>query len=268
MERMTDLEERLQRWLNRCVPHHTVRLNVARNLRQGIEREVWDCRCQTDPGQLDAILVVFRPGSLEAVNTNLPPELASEKCFLAMAELPALGIPTPVALGWAVASGDAAVLYEKVDRTEWGSGTRVIAAGVLARLHNLLETRLSRRLQELVRLSDPREHRTTGGRAPRGKRITLVHGDYFSKNILPVAGGLCIVDWETFALGDPMWDLAFLIGADRGLTDEGVEAVIAEYASFATVDRARLMWHKQEWAAFWRARERRSVDSSNTGHVS
>jgi len=95
-----------------------------------------------------------------------------------------------------------------------------------------------------------------------------VHGDYFSKNILPVAGGLCIVDWETFARGDPMWDLAFLIGAERGLTDDEVEAVIAEYASGAALDRDRLMWHKQEWAAFWRARERRSVDSSNAGHVS
>ena len=268
MERMTDLEERLQRWLNHCVPHHPVCLKAARNLRQGVEREVWDCRCQADAGQLDAILVVFRPSSLEAVNTNLTPELASEKCFLAMRELPALGIPTPTALGWAVAGGEAAVLYEKVERMEWVSGTRVIAAGVLARLHNLREARLSRRLQKLVRLSDPREHRTTGGRAPRGKRITLVHGDYFSRNILPVAGGLCIVDWETFARGDPMWDLGFLIGADRDLTDDEVEAVIAEYASSATVDRERLMWHKQEWAAFWRARERRSVDSSNAGHVS
>jgi len=265
---MTDLDERLQRWLNHCVPDRPVCLEAARNLRQGIEREVWDCRCQADTGQLDAILVVFRPGSLEAVNTNLPPELVSEKCFLAMLELPALGIPTPTALGRAVAGREAAVLYRKAERTEWGSGTRAHAAGFLAHLHNLREAHLSRRLQELVRLSDPREHRTTGRRAPRGKRITLVHGDYFSSNILPVAGGLCIVDWETFARGDPMWDLGFLIGADRDLTDDEVEAVIAEYASSATVDREQLMWHKQEWAAFWRTRERRSVDSSNAGHVS
>jgi len=258
MERMTDLEERLQRWLDNCVPHHPVCLKAARNLRTQIEREVWDCRCQADAGQLDAILVVFKPGSLKAVNTNLPPELVSEKCFLTMMELPALGIPTPTALGCAVAGREAAVLYKKVERTEWVSGTRVIAAGVLARLHNLREAHLSRRLQELVRLSDPREYRTTGGRAPRGKKSTLVHGDYFSKNILPVAGGLCIVDWETLARGDPMWDLAFLIGADRDLTDEEVEAVIAEYASGATVDRDRLMWHKREWSAFWRAPQRRS----------
>jgi len=268
MERMTNPKEHLWKWLNRCLPRDPVFLKAARNLRQGVEREVWDCRCQTDAGQLDAILVVFRPGSLEAVNTNLPPELVSEKCFLAMLELPSLGIPTPTTLGWAVAGREAAVLYKKVERTEWGSGTRVHAASVLARLHNLREARLSRRLQELVRLSDPREHRVTGRRVPMGKSITLVHGDYFSRNILPVAGGLCIVDWETLALGDPMWDLAFLIGADRDLTDDEVEAVIAEYASGAALDRDRLMWHKQEWAAFWSARDRRSVDSSNAGHVS
>ena len=233
-----------------------------------MEREVWDCTCQAGDNQLDAILTVFRPGSLETVNTNLPPELVSEKCFLAMRELPALGIPTPTALGWAVAGREAAVLYKKVERTEWGSGTRVHAASILARLHNLREARLSRRLRKLVRHSDPREHRTTGGRAPTANDRRLVHGDYFSKNILPVAGGLCVVDWETFGWGDPMWDLGFLIGADRALTDEEVEAVIAEYASGATLDRDRLMWHKQEWAAFWRARKPRSVDSSNAGHVS
>lgn len=65
-----------------------------------------------------------------------------------------------------------------------------------------------------------------------------------------------------------MWDLAFLIGADRDLADDEVEAVIAEYASGATVDRERLMWHKQEWSAFWRARERRSVDNGDACHVS
>jgi aminoglycoside phosphotransferase (APT) family kinase protein len=61
---------------------------------------------------------------------------------------------------------------------------------------------------------DPREERTTGGDAPTSKRKTLVHGDYFSANILSVRDGLKIIDWETFGWGDPMWDLGFLIGAD------------------------------------------------------
>lgn len=129
MERMTDLEERLQRWLNHCLPHHPVCLKAARNLRQGIEREVWDCRCQADAGQLDAILVVFRPGSLKAVNTNLPPELASEKCFLAMAELPALGIPTPVALR-------AKHIYMDVTRCDESKLGRYGKTGYMYKIHS------------------------------------------------------------------------------------------------------------------------------------
>ena len=254
MSQIGDDEERVQRWLSHCMPARSVRLVAARNLRNGIEREVWDCSLGTDGGELDAILTVFKPGSLETVNTNLPPELASEKCFLAMSDLPALGIPTPVALGQATTDGQAGLLYERVERTEWAPGTRVAAARILARLHNLSEFHLSGRLRELVRLSDPLERRTTGGRGPTGKCKRLVHGDYFSKNILPTARGLRIVDWETFGWGSPMWDLAFLIGADRDLTDEEAEAVIAEYESTATIDRHELMWHKQRWSDFWKER--------------
>jgi len=208
-----------------------------------------------DAGQQDVILTVFRPGSLETVNTNLPPDLVSEKCFLAMSELPGLGIPTPVPLGYATVGEEAAVLYTKVEKTEWACGTRMKAACILACLHNLQESALSRRLQKLVRLSDPLECRTTGGLAPRGKEDRLVHGDYFSKNVLPVADGLCIIDWETFGRGDPMWDLGFLIGADRNVSDEEAEAVIAEYGAAATVDRPRLMWHRRRWSDFWKARD-------------
>ena len=46
-----------------------------------------------------AVLAIFKPGSLETVNTSLPPEQAVRKCVLAMNELPALGIPTPQAWG-------------------------------------------------------------------------------------------------------------------------------------------------------------------------
>ena len=255
--------EHVQRWLADCMPGRSVSLTTACNLRHGLERELWACRCQSDAGQLGAILTVFKSGSLETVNTNLPPELVSEKCFLAMRELPALGIPTPTALGHAVGGRGAAVLYEKVERTEWACDTRIKAAHILARLHNLQESALSRRLQELVRLSDPLECRTTGGRAPRGEEDRLVHGDYFSKNILPVAGGLCIIDWETLGWGDPMWDLGFLIGADRHITDGETEAVIAEYRANAPVDRYRLMWHKRRWCAFWKERDERSASRTD-----
>lgn len=265
---MDDREEHVHRWVTDCMPHHSVHLTAARNLRNGVEREVWDCSLRTDAAELDAVLTVFKPGSLETVNTNLPPELVSEKCFLAMAELPALGIPTPVVLGRAVAGGEAALLCKRVVRTEWVSGTRVAAACILARLHNVQESRLSKRLQELVRFSDPRESRITGGRGPTAKCKRLVHGDYFSKNILPAVGGICIIDWETFGWGDPMWDLGFLIGADRNLTGEEVEVVIAEYESSATIDRHGLMWHKHRWSDFWKEREHQSFNKTGAGAAS
>ncbi len=206
MYEMDDCEEHVHRWVTDCMPHRSVQLTAAQNLRNGVEREVWDCSLRTDAGELDAVLTVFKPGSLETVNTNLRPELVSEKCFLPMSELPALGIPTPVVLGRAVADGEAAVLCKR-----------------------------------------------------------LVHGDYFSKNILPVAGGLCIIDWETFGWGDPMWDLGFLVGADQNLTDEEVEAVIAEYGSSATIDGHGLMWHKHRWSDFWKEREHQSSVKTDAG---
>jgi len=111
------------------------------------------------------------------------------------------------------------------------------------------------------------DYRTTGGRAPRVNDKGIVHCDYFSKNILLVAGGLCVIDWETFGWGDPMWDLGFLIGADRDLTDEEVEAVIAEYGSRAAIDRHRLMWHKRRWSNFWKARQDKSSEETCADHA-
>ena len=63
-----------------------------------------------------------------------------------------------------------------------------------------------------------------------------------------------VIDWETFGWGDPMWDLGFLIGADRDLPAQEVEAVIAAFAENAPINRNRLMWHRRSWADFWRKR--------------
>lgn len=64
-----------------------------------------------------------------------------------------------------------------------------------------------------------------------------------------------------------MWDLGFLIGADRDLTDEEVEAVIAEYGSRAAIDRHRLMWHKRRWSNFWKARQDKSSEETCADHA-
>jgi hypothetical protein len=226
-------------------------LQHARNLRDGREREVWDCRFLGQGGTSSAILTLFKPGSLESVNTSLLPAQVALKCALAMGELPALDIPTPRLLGHTSSGPEAAVLCLRVEPAAWNSALRPLAARILARLHNLAADCLSPTLQELARISDPRESRTSGGLAPASSRLTLVHGDFFSANLLPTGAGLCVIDWETFAWGDPMWDLGFLIGADRDLAPEEVEATVAGYAALAPVDRPQLQWHARRWAAYW-----------------
>lgn len=253
-----DNQEYVQDWLTNCMPHHVVRLNTARNLKNGQEREVWDCTFSTDEVKSAVILTVFKPGTLDSVNTSLPPEKAAYKCVLAMTELPALGIPTPHVLGLATVDRKAAMLCEKIERTEWSSGVRIEAARILARIHNLQESTLSRSLQDLVRCSDPREYRTTEGKAPPSEFKRIVHGDYFSANILPVADGLRIIDWETFGWGAPMWDLGFLLGADRGLPKDEIEAVITEYEKAMPVNREILRWHRRWWAEYWEKRKKLS----------
>ena len=85
----------------------------------------------------------------------------------------------------------------------------------------------------------------------------LVHGDYFSGNLLASEEGLKIVDWDYLALGDPMWDLGFLVGADRGVGEEEAAGVVAAYSRVAPVDREVVCWHRRCWRAFWKLRELR-----------
>jgi hypothetical protein len=238
-------------WLARCLGINGLPLERVSNLKSSPQREVWDCTFSSGGTLQGAVVTLFRPGSLDCVNTNLPPAQAAQKCALAMAELPGLGVPTPRLLGYATSNREAAVATEKIAPIKWESAVRIQAARVLARLHSLPETSLSQELQELVRRSDSKEQRTTGGRGPRSPYRTLVHGDYFSANILPVADGLRVIDWETLGWGDPMWDLGFLIGADPNVPWEEVQEVIGAYESLAPVDRHYLIWHQQRWRDLW-----------------
>jgi len=177
--------------------------------------------------------------------------VAAFKCALAMTALPPLGIPTPPVLGWSEDGGQAALLCDTVVAVRWDAEARIAAARILARLRGLSESSLSAELRHLARISDPRASRTTGGLAPQPAEKTLAHGDYFSANILLTSDGLRIIDWETFGWGDPMWDLGFLVGADRGLSEDEVEATVATYAERAPVDRERLAWHRRRWREYW-----------------
>ncbi len=258
MAAIRQFPDQVERWLALCLPAARATLGRVRNLKHASEREVWECGLEIDGIETAAILSIFKCGSLDSVNTSLPPGPTAQKCALAMIELPALGIPTPRVLGHAVSVGEAAVLTERIVPVKWTPRVRIQAAAVLARLHTLEEHALSAPLRELVRESDPREQRTTGGQGSEVTARTLVHGDYFSANILPVADGLFIIDWETFGWGDPMWDLGFLVGADPGLAEDEVEAVIAQYGAGATVESQRLMWHRHRWADYWQQRNRQA----------
>lgn len=258
--------EQVETWLIACLPSRLVTLDRVRNLKRGSEREVWECEFKIEGADISAILSIFKPGSLESVNASLPPGPTAQKCALAMMELSTLGIPTPRVLGHAVGKEEAAVVTERIAPVKWTPSVRIQAAAVLARIHTLEEDALSAPLRELVRASDPREYRTTSGQGPRASVRTLVHGDYFSANILPVADGLFVVDWEAFGWGDPMWDLGFLIGADPGLPEDEVEAVITQYGSGAAVDRWRLMWHKRRWADYWQQRNPGASSQHGSAH--
>jgi hypothetical protein len=53
-----------------------------------------------------------------------------------------------------------------------------------------------------------------------------------------------------------MWDLAFLVGADRDLSREEVDAVVQEYRRLSAVDAPYLMWHKRSWDIYWKISDR------------
>jgi hypothetical protein len=250
---LSESEPHVSTWIAACIPGGALSVRSARSLKRNREREVWDCTWDADGTAAEGILSIFKHGSLERVNTSLTPGPAARKCALAQSELSSLGVPTPRLLGAATLEPKAAVLCEKIRRRPWNADARVAAARILARLHCLSLASLSESLQELVRASDPRVSRTTGETAPVPPTLTLVHGDYFAANILVSEAGLRIIDWETLGLGDPMWDLAFLVGAERMEEGDG-EAAIAEYARSAPVDRGRLEWHRRSWIQYWSRR--------------
>ena len=168
--------------------------------------------------------------------------------------------------------------------------TRIEAALTLAKLHRLQVDQLSAELANLVKDSTPNRQRTFRGLEmaseldvkipdwrsehpeladdvtqlllvgePKSNMTTLVHGDFFSANILPSAGRTRIIDWDLFSVGDPMWDLGFLIGADRDIEPQETHAVIDTYGQQCPIDMETLTWHRRCWSANWRLRDLRKL---------
>ena len=216
-----------------------------------------DCElvaCETDQGTV--VLKRYAPGFVDY--SRLGPIATARKHILALQELPALGVPTPRPLGFATQGTEAALAMEWIDAEALTTAGRLEAARVLARLHAISLAELSGGLADLVTRSTPNCSRV--GKVPNEpplRETTLQHGDYFSVNFAATGEAVHILDWDFFACGDPMWDLAFLLKADSLKEDrEGVdmEAVTLAYRNVRPFDSARLAWHLDCFEAYWRRR--------------
>ena len=244
--------ERIQRWVRWCLGQEQLRLESHRSLHGYSDCEL--VACETDLGTV--VLKRYAPGFVDY--SGLGPVGTARKHLLVLQELPALGVPTPRALGFATREEEAALAMEWINTEPLTPAGRLEAARVLARLHSISLTDLSRELADLATRSTPNQSRLGEvlGEPPL-RETTLQHGDYFSINFAVTGSGVRILDWDFFACGDPMWDLAFLLKADPRKGDrEGVdmEAVTLAYRDVRPLDSARLAWHLACFRAYWRKR--------------
>jgi hypothetical protein len=286
MERCMSETEHVVKWLIKCLKTADLQIHYAVLLRKSAGREVWDCLTQSRGIETAVTLTIFHAGDLAKQNTNLEPVLCAKKCAWAMQQLRDLNIATPRCSDPIIDGEEAAIAVQKITSEKFSQRSRIIAAQNLARLHSLSVEKLSPELRELVDRSDPKASRTYAGlksytekldkRSPQWRDInpllaeaaenfalgtppdsgrrTLVHGDYFSSNIIATVDGIRIIDWETFAIGDPMWDLAFLVGADE-IGPAETEGTIQAYAALAPMRRGVLDWHMESWRTGWGLRD-------------
>ena len=271
--------------LSLCLNDEDAVLQNFTRMRKNACRSVWSCGFTSRKESSRAVLTLFKPCPDNKTNASLPPVESARKCYLAMSELPALGIPTSRALGVGVDLPNGVLLTEEIVPGDFTLERRCRAAEILAHLHNADLKGLSDGLQHLIRVSNPKRERTTRGLVdrprmldesmpgwrdrfpkvaeealelsrtiPNERRESLVHGDYFSSNILAAGSDVMIIDWETFALGDPMWDLGFLVGADRGLSEREVETTIEAYCRVRAIEKERLGWYRRSWEMSWAIR--------------
>jgi len=244
----------IQEWLRGCCGHADLRLLGASPAGGHSGAGTWECEVTGAGASGHLVLKLYRPGFDDY--SGLGPIDTARKQALALAELSGHGVPTPRCLGFTSTGDEAAVAMARVVGSEWAGGTRAEAARVLATLHGIRTGDLSPELAELVSRSTPNRGRVgeAAGEPPLAER-TLQHGDYFSANIAATRMGVCVLDWDLLALGDPMWDLGFLLEADRCVDVEEASEVIRAYRSVRALDNARLRWQRACWQAYWRGRE-------------
>ncbi len=279
--RPPSVNSNVKSWIVDCLKSQDVALLKAADVSGGSGCGVWDCRTFLDGVVQTFVLKVYQPGFDDY--SRLGPLKTARKYIHALEELPAFSICTPKMAGSAFKPDQAAVLTHKVLREPWNRDTRIEAAKTLGRLHNVQLGDLSDEFGALVRQSTPNRQRVFIGvqnfcslldqkaptwraekpelyaqaqemlesQEPRSEMTTLVHGDYFSANLLLEKDNLHVIDWDLLALGDPTWDLGFLIGADKNLEQKEVDAVIEAYSQLRPVDVETLTWRQQCWRLFW-----------------
>jgi aminoglycoside phosphotransferase (APT) family kinase protein len=245
------------KWLARCLGSQAIALESAREMSRGSGCRVWEC----DVAGEIVVLKLYSPGFDDY--SRLGPVDTVRKHALALMELPAFGVPTPRCLGLAVDGEEAALVMERIAALAFTPAHRVEAARLLARLHKVELRDLSHDLADFVSRSTANRGRV--GEAPGEpplRETTLQHGDYFSANLAATAEGLRVLDWDLLALGDPMWDLGFLLEADRNVGEREAREAIGAYEGLRPIGEARLAWQRECWRAFWRERDlgRRRAD--------
>ena len=274
----------IESWINRCIDGTSSHLISAQDISGGSGGQVWDCQIEISKQPMHAILKIY--GAKFEDYSRLGIRNTLRKNVFALQGFPHYSVPTVSILGQAEYQDEAALLLEKVDCQPWQHQTRIEAARLLANLHGISFDVLDSDFIVLIRQSTPNQHRVflslemadeldqhaPGWRSdnvrlsdridllrntgePTSSFETLVHGDFFSVNILSGENGLAIIDWDLLSFGDPMWDLGFLIGADRNITDQEVDATIAAYSKACPIDSDVLMWHKHCWDASWELRK-------------
>lgn len=246
-------------------------------LRDRSGREVLGCTYQVGEVTERRVLKTYHKGFDD--DSELGVANVVRKAHLASLELSARSIRVPKVVGSYFSEDFACVLMERLEQTNWEAGTRVAAAEVLERLHNVPLDALSNDLQKLIADSKPNRDRGRLGVVARSQFLdkkhpgwrrhhpelskqvteivesvepvssltTLVHGDYFSVNLIPTSDELYVIDWDLLALGDPMWDLGFLVGADSGVGEKEIEDVIRAYSRTRPIDENVLCWQLACW---------------------
>ncbi len=246
-------------------------------IRDRAGREIIDCLNRVGSEAEKCILKVYHKDCDD--DSELGVFKLAKKTHLASRNLAVYSIKIPKVFGSYMSNDFSCVVMERLQQTHWEPGTRVEAAGILARLHSISLETLSDELQGLIRDSKPNRDRGRLGVIGRSKYLdkkypqwrgrhlrlsksvdriiksvepvssmtTLVHGDYFSVNLISTADGLYVIDWDLLALGDPMWDLGFLVGADEGLTEKESEEVIQAYRQTRPIDADVLHWQMECW---------------------